>query len=267
VAYVTSDNKPAGSTQVDKYVLGGVTRAGPRARRGRAHPQGRHRRDPRCQPSAQASGEEVFKAQCTTCHTAGVAGAPKFGDAAAGQPHQDRLRRAGAVRAEGQGRDAAPGRRRLRATPKIAVPWPTWPTPAAPSSPNRRRPAAQAAGAAAAGPRCGRRTCAPPPCLLPARCCLQLRLRAARPPLPPAAAAGNGEALYKQACVACHAAGVAGAPKFGDKAAWAPARRAGHADAVQSASRARARCRPRVAAPRSDAEIKAAVDYMVGAAK
>ncbi|MFZ4288229.1 c-type cytochrome [Variovorax sp. HJSM1_2] len=29
------------------------------------------------------SGEEVFKAQCTTCHAAGVAGAPKLGDAAA----------------------------------------------------------------------------------------------------------------------------------------------------------------------------------------
>lgn len=32
------------------------------------------------------TGEEVFKAQCTTCHTAGVAGAPKFGDAAAWGP-------------------------------------------------------------------------------------------------------------------------------------------------------------------------------------
>ena len=32
------------------------------------------------------SGEDVFKAQCTTCHTAGVAGAPKFGDAAAWGP-------------------------------------------------------------------------------------------------------------------------------------------------------------------------------------
>lgn len=29
------------------------------------------------------TGEEVFKAQCTTCHTAGLLGAPKFGDAAA----------------------------------------------------------------------------------------------------------------------------------------------------------------------------------------
>ena len=32
------------------------------------------------------TGEEVFKAQCTNCHTAGVVGAPKFGDAAAWAP-------------------------------------------------------------------------------------------------------------------------------------------------------------------------------------
>ena len=35
---------------------------------------------------ALKSGEEVFKGQCTTCHTAGLAGAPKFGDAAAWGP-------------------------------------------------------------------------------------------------------------------------------------------------------------------------------------
>jgi cytochrome c5 len=41
---------------------------------------------------------------------------------------------------------------------------------------------------------------------------------------PKAAATGNrsGEQLYKSVCVACHDAGVAGAPKIGDKAAWAP---------------------------------------------
>ena len=39
-----------------------------------------------------------------------------------------------------------------------------------------------------------------------------------------AAGAGNrtGEQLYKAACAACHDAGVANAPKLGDKAAWAP---------------------------------------------
>jgi|UniRef100_UPI004048D5EB cytochrome c5 len=32
----------------------------------------------------------------------------------------------------------------------------------------------------------------------------------------------NGEAIYKQVCMACHASGVAGAPKLGDKVRWAP---------------------------------------------
>jgi len=32
------------------------------------------------------TGEDVFKAQCTTCHTAGLLGAPKFGDAPAWSP-------------------------------------------------------------------------------------------------------------------------------------------------------------------------------------
>ena len=35
---------------------------------------------------ALKSGEEVFKAQCTPCHSAGLLGAPKFGDAAAWAP-------------------------------------------------------------------------------------------------------------------------------------------------------------------------------------
>src|SRR3546814_2066037 len=52
---------------------------------------------------------------------------------------------------------------------------------------------------------------------------------AAAPAAKPAAATAEtaaidpaGEKLYKSVCFACHAAGVAGAPKFGDKAAWAP---------------------------------------------
>ena len=44
------------------------------------------------------------------------------------------------------------------------------------------------------------------------------------PPAASGAAAGSrsGEDLYKAVCGACHEAGVAGAPKTGDKAAWAP---------------------------------------------
>jgi cytochrome c5 len=45
------------------------------------------------------------------------------------------------------------------------------------------------------------------------------------PPAPTAAVAAvdlPGEEVYAQVCGACHTAGVAGAPKTGDKAAWGP---------------------------------------------
>jgi len=37
-----------------------------------------------------------------------------------------------------------------------------------------------------------------------------------------AADAGKGQGIYMNFCAPCHATGVAGAPKVGDKAAWAP---------------------------------------------
>ena len=39
---------------------------------------------------------------------------------------------------------------------------------------------------------------------------------------PAAAAPADGKKVFDGACAACHGAGIAGAPKFGDKAAWAP---------------------------------------------
>jgi cytochrome c5 len=46
----------------------------------------------------------------------------------------------------------------------------------------------------------------------------------APPAAAPTAAAVDlpGDQVYQQVCTACHGAGVAGAPKTGDKAAWAP---------------------------------------------
>ena len=46
----------------------------------------------------------------------------------------------------------------------------------------------------------------------------------AAPAAAPSAAAVDmaGDQVYQQVCTACHGAGVAGAPKTGDKAAWAP---------------------------------------------
>jgi cytochrome c5 len=94
-------------------------------------------------------------------------------------------------------------------------------------------------------------------------------------PAAPMAAGGNtakGEDIYKQTCFACHAAGVAGAPKLGDKAAWAP-RIAQGIDTLYTHSikgfQGKAGMMPakggNVTLP--DADVKAAVDYMVSQSK
>ena len=80
-------------------------------------------------------------------------------------------------------------------------------------------------------------------------------------------ASGAGEALYKQACAVCHVAGVAGAPKFGDKAAWA-ARVGGGVDALTaSVIKGKGAMPPKGGSTASDADIKAAVAYMLAAVK
>jgi cytochrome c5 len=81
------------------------------------------------------------------------------------------------------------------------------------------------------------------------------------------AAAANGEAVYKQVCFACHAAGVAGAPKFGDKAMWAPRIAQGMPTLYNSALKGKGAMPPKGGSAAPDADVKAAVDYMVSAAK
>jgi cytochrome c5 len=83
-----------------------------------------------------------------------------------------------------------------------------------------------------------------------------------------ASAGGSGKATYDSVCTVCHAAGVAGAPKFGDKAAWAPRIKTG-ADALHaSALKGKGAMPPKGGNPAlSDADVQAAVDYMVAAAK
>ena len=49
-----------------------------------------------------------------------------------------------------------------------------------------------------------------------------LAIKSSAPAGPAAAVPENGTAAYETACVACHGAGSAGAPKVGDKAAWGP---------------------------------------------
>src|SRR5438874_1489948 len=66
----------------------------------------------------------------------------------------------------------------------------------------------------------------------------------AAPAAPAPAAVLSGEQVYSTTCIACHGAGVAGAPKFGDKGAWASrALRARGAPRRARARRAAARAR------------------------
>ncbi len=85
VVFVTSGYKPAGTSDKTEMALGGTTEQGRQASVARriAKIGTVEIRDAN---RVLKTGEEVFKAQCTTCHTAGVAGAPKFGDAAAWAP-------------------------------------------------------------------------------------------------------------------------------------------------------------------------------------
>ncbi len=69
-------------------------------------------------------------------------------------------------------------------------------------------------------------------------------------------------------CNACHATGVAGAPKFGDKAAWAARSKVGVDGLVASVTKGKGAMPPKGGqANASDADLRAAVEYMVGAAK
>ncbi len=78
----------------------------------------------------------------------------------------------------------------------------------------------------------------------------------------------SAEAIYNTICKACHDAGVAGAPKTGDKAAWAPRIATGQATLLKSAINGKNAMPPRAGDPTlSDDELKAAVEFLVGKAK
>jgi cytochrome c5 len=96
---------------------------------------------------------------------------------------------------------------------------------------------------------------------------------AAIPPPPPAAAAkADGKKVYDTACTACHTPGIAGAPKVGDKAAWSP-RIAQGANVLYEHAIKGYQGKNGVMPPKggntalSDADVKAAVDYMTSASK
>lgn len=229
-------------------------------------------------PKVVLSGEQVFGQVCKTCHEAGLAGAPKMGDAAAWKPRiaqgADTLfkhallgftGKSGMMPAKGGNPDLADGDVE-RAVVYIVnhsggkLAEPAMPATAA-AAPAAITTAAAAAPPAAAG-------------IMPVAAAGGTSTAA---PAAPAAAAtpagkGNGKQTYESTCHVCHGTGIAGAPKFGDKAAWAPRLAEGIATLHQHALQG-FQGKSGVMPPKggntalSDADVQAAVDYMAAAAK
>jgi cytochrome c5 len=248
VIYVTSNSKPAAGSDAmtPQAVAARLQKVGTVAVK---NPN---------DPTAMQSGEQVYAAQCAACHAAGAAGAPKLGDAAAWAPRvktgydallASALKGKGAMGAQGGGdySDFEIGRAVVHLANQSGAKFDEPKFSAA--------PAPTAAVTAPAAP--------------VAVAAVQPAVAAVAPAAPPAVAkADAAPALYAQACVTCHAAGVAGAPKLGDKAAWAP-RLAGGVDGLTaSVIKGKGAMPPKGgAAAASDADIKAAVAYMVATVK
>ncbi len=76
----------------------------------------------------------------------------------------------------------------------------------------------------------------------------------------------TGEQVYAAQCTACHAAGLAGAPKFGDEAAWAPRIKTGYEALLNSALKGKGAMAAQGGGEFSDFEIGRAVVFMANKA-
>lgn len=205
------------------------------------------------------TGEAVYAAACSACHAAGIAGAPRTGDVAAWAPRLklgfDLL-----VKHAVEGFKTMPPKGGNASLDSIEV------ARAVAFMGNQsggkfKEPAAPAGTAAT-------------PVATPATVAATVTTAAAAPSAAVTAAKGatvakvDGAKVYASGCNVCHAAGIAGAPKLGDKTAWAP--RLGQGIEVLTASviKGKGAMPPRGAvANASDAELRGAVEYMVAATK
>ena len=206
-------------------------------------------------PRVALSGEQVYEQVCKTCHGPGLAGAPKAGDKAAWTK----------VLAQGEKTVVANAIQGIRTMPAkggnpelpdhevhaavvhmVNAVGANWKLPP---------PAATVVAAAAASPMTA--SAAPiVPVVIPP------------PAAPVPAGKADGKNVYEMACVACHGAGVAGAPKLGDKSAWAPRLTSGKDTLYASSIKGKGAMPAKGGQLQlSDDHVKAAVDYMVAASR
>ena len=214
---------------------------------------------------ALQSGEAVYTLACSACHTPGIDGAPKTGDADAWKPRLaqgfDTL-----VKHAVEGFKAMPAKGGNASLDPVEVARAVaymgnksggkFTEPAAAAAAPAAAPAAAATPAAApAAPPTA--AAAPAPATV-----------AAAAPAKADAGGGTGEKVYTTYCAACHIAGVAGAPRTGDKAAWAPRLALGVDALTQSVIKGKGVMPPKGGAvTASDADLRSAVEYLVAKAK
>ncbi|WP_179404084.1 c-type cytochrome [Burkholderia guangdongensis] len=223
-------------------------------------------------PHVYKTGEEVFKAVCVACHGTGAAGAPKFGNKDDWAPRiaqgydtllKTALAGKGAMPPRGgtspaDYSDYEIARTIVYMANNSGANFTEPPAPAANAAPaTGAAPAsdadaanAQAAAAAAAIAAIPTAGSAP-----------------AAAPTASADSASAGKALFQSVCIACHGSGVLGAPKFGNKDDWAPRLKDPIDKVYDYALHGKGAMPPKGGSTASDADVKAAVDYMVNAAK
>ena len=266
VTYVTSHDDPAaGSDGLSAQAVAN-----------RLRPVGHVEIKDLSDPASLKNGDQVFAAVCTACHTAGVAGAPKLGDAGAWAPriatgHEALLNSAlkgkGAMGPQGGGdySDIEIDRAVVYMANQGGAKFEPLKTLAAAAAPASGAVATAAAATATAS------SPAVPATPVAAPVIAAAASTPAAPAAPAAgttvAAAGNPPALYAQICQACHAISVAGSPKLGDKAAWAPRIAQGIDALTASVIKGKGAMPPKGGSAASDAEIREVVTFMVNAAK
>ena len=246
VTFVASEDKPSAGSDAMKD----------QAVAKRIEPVGRVEIKDASDLSTMKTGEQVFNAQCVACHGTGAAGAPKFGDPAAWAPRikagyeallNAALKGKGNMGAQGGGdfSDLEVGRAVVFMANKGGA--------------NFSEPKAAAAPLAAGS--------APDAATAQAAQSAAAALAAAPAAAKTETAGAAAPALYAQTCATCHGSGVAGAPKLGDKAAWAPRVSQGVDALTASAIKGKGAMPPKGGSSASDAEIKQVVTYMVSQAK
>jgi cytochrome c5 len=215
------------------------------------------------------TGEAVYAAACSACHAAGIAGAPRTGNAAAWAP---RIRQGFdlLVKHAVEGFKAMPAKGGNPNLDSIEVARAVafmanqsggkFKEPAAPAA-SASAPATTVSASASSSPGVPAAAAVPAP---------SAAMSAATTTAKGAVATAKVDAakVFASGCNVCHATGVADAPKLGDKAAWAPRIGQGIDALTASVIKGKGAMPPRGAvANASDAELRGAVEYMVAAAK